>query len=182
MGSEGWEAGHSWHSPSPTEKLLLARAGNVFFELWSALARGAPTGQEQGQHRGDDLLVVSDQLFAATKADALEAWVRTIVPQTVRRHPEWAQQVGIDGVERTFREIERFSCDYGFEAEESFWQVLDARVADPGLLSGLTEFQIFALSRKHASEKMRLQRFLEDRTRGSHTVLVKLGFSEQEAR
>ncbi len=126
------------------------------------------------------MIVVSDQLHAATQADALENWVRMIVPQVAARFPDWAREVGVDGVERTCREIERFSTQFHFEAEESFWQVIAARIADPALFSSLTEFQIFALSRKHASEKLRLQRFLDDKARGSHTVLVQLGFSGLE--
>lgn len=127
------------------------------------------------------MLIVSDRLFAATKAYALQAWVRMIVPQVAARFPQWAQEVGIDGVEQTCREIELFSSRFDFEAEESFWQVITARVADPALLTNLTEFQIFALSRKHASEKLRLHRFLEDKAGGSHTVLVRLNISPQEA-
>lgn len=126
------------------------------------------------------MLKVSDQFFTATTAHALETWVRLIVPQVAIRHPQWAQEVGIGEVERICREIERFSCDYDFEAEESFWRVLDARMADPALLSSLTDFQIFALSRKHASEKLRLQRFLEDKAHGSYTVLVRLNTVRQE--
>lgn len=104
------------------------------------------------------------------------------MPEVVRRFPQWAEQIGISDVEIICREIERFSRDYDFNDEEWFWKVLEARVADPSLLSALTEFQVFALSRKQAAESLRLQRFLDDKARGSRTVLVRLDAGERDDR
>ncbi|KPF65345.1 hypothetical protein [Porphyrobacter sp. AAP60] len=126
------------------------------------------------------MLVVSDRHYQATQSSAIESWLRITVPEVARRYPEWTQQIGIAGVEDLCREIEQFSARYEFDDEECFWKILERRIADPELLSSLTEFQIFALSRKGAAETLRLQRFLDDKTRGSPTVLIRLGFDSEE--